>query len=74
MFRTSGLNSEIVGCLLDRATLFKLNSRPSRGEARELTRKARGSAVPSDNPFAHAVLELAALRSLSARFILALRS
>jgi hypothetical protein len=73
MFRTCGLNSEIVDCLLDRATLFKLGSRPSRRNATKLNCETRGSDVPSDNPFAHAALELAAL-SLSARFVLALRS
>ena len=73
MFRTSGLNREIVDYLLDKAATFKLGSRPSRGEATEPTGKARGSAATSDDPFAHAVLELAAL-SLCARVILALRS
>ena len=73
MLRTSGLNTEIVDCLLDRAAMFKLGSRPSRRTTPELTREARRSGAQCDDPFAHAVLELAAL-SLSARIILALRS
>ena len=73
MFRTSGLNREIVDYLLDRAAMFKLGSRPSRGDATESTGEARGSAAASDDPFAYAVLELAAL-SLCARIVLSLRS
>jgi hypothetical protein len=69
MFRTSGLNSEIVDCLLDRAAKFGLGARRTATEPTG----ARGSAVPSDDRFAHAVEELAAL-SLCARTILALRS
>jgi hypothetical protein len=71
MFRTSGINSEIVDYLLDRAGKLRLG-RPSRRNATE-TNGARGRALPSDHRFAHAVHELAAL-SISARFILALRS
>jgi hypothetical protein len=73
MFRTSGLNTEIVDCLLDRAAMFKLGSRPSRRSTPELTCEARRSGAQSGDPFAHAVQELAAL-SLNARTILALRS
>jgi hypothetical protein len=72
MFRTSGINSEIVDYLLDRAGKLRLG-RPSRRNATEPTDGARGSAPPSEDRFAHAVQELAAL-SISARFILALRS
>jgi len=72
MFRTSGINSEIVDYLLDRAGKLKLGPRPSRRNATE-TNGARGRALPSDHRFAHAVQELAAL-SLCARTILSLRS
>ena len=73
MFRTSGINCEIVDYLLDRAGKLKIGPRPNRRNATEPKDGARGSAPPSEDRFAHAVQELAAL-SISARFILALRS
>jgi hypothetical protein len=73
MFRTSGINSEIVDYLLDRVGKLKLGPRPSRRNATEPTDGARGSVLPSDDRFSHAVQELAAL-SLCARTILSLRS
>lgn len=72
MLRTSGVSAELVEHLFDKPAVFAVGAR-SGGAVVKQTGEQRRTSARSDDPFAHAVLELAAL-SLSARFILALRS
>jgi len=73
MLRTAGMNADIVGDLIDDPVLFGFDAAPTRLAACEQTSEPRSSAGRNGSPFAHAVLDLAAL-SLSARAVLALRN
>jgi hypothetical protein len=71
--RSSGFSAELIEHLFDKPAVFAFGLRPRGGAPAGQTGEERRSSARSDDPFSHAVLQLAAL-SLSARSILALRS
>jgi hypothetical protein len=73
MSRTSGFGAELIKRLFDKPAVFAFGLRPSVPRVTEPRSDARTATARSEDPFAHAVLQLAAL-SLSARSLLALRS
>jgi hypothetical protein len=73
MVRTSGLTAEILNYLIDNVLRFELGARARRHTMSTFAIGRRDGGTRGDQPFTHAVHELAVL-SLSARSVLALRS
>jgi hypothetical protein len=71
--RMSGLGAELIEYLFDKPVVFAFGPRPHGGNAVGQAREQHKDSLRSDDPFTHAVLQLAVL-SLSAGSVLALRS